>query len=85
MKDGDYLIIGFGHNDEKLENDRYTNPNGTYKDSRSFANSLYENYIVPAQKANCDVILCTPIVRRNEGSEWINSNLHITNTVREYE
>ena len=85
MKDGDYLIVGFGHNDEKLEEERYTNPNGTYKDSGSFANSLYENYIVPAQKANCNVILCTPIVRRNEGSEWINSNLHITNTIGKYE
>ena len=85
MKDGDYLIIGFGHNDEKLEEDRYTNPNGTYRDSGSFANSLYENYIVPAQKANCNVILCTPIVRRSESSEWDNSNLHITATVGSYE
>ncbi len=85
MKEGDYLIIGFGHNDEKLEVERYTNPNGTYEDKGSFANSLYENYIVPAESVGCNVILCTPIVRRSEKSQWDNSNLHITPTIGEYE
>ena len=50
MKQGDYLLIGFGHNDEKAEADRYTDPNGDYKTAGSFANSLYENYIKPAQQ-----------------------------------
>ena len=30
MKKDDYLIIGFGHNDEKTENDRYTQGEGDY-------------------------------------------------------
>ena len=78
MKQGDYLLIGFGHNDEKAEADRYTDPNGDYKTSGSFANSLYENYIKPAQAAGTTVILCTPIVRRTATAEWSDSNLHIT-------
>ena len=78
MKQGDYLLIGFGHNDEKAEADRYTDPNGDYKTAGSFANSLYENYIKPAQVAGTTVILCTPIVRRTATAEWSDSNLHIT-------
>ena len=78
MKQGDYLLIGFGHNDEKAEADRYTDPNGDYKIAGSFANSLYENYIKPAQAAGTTVILCTPIVRRTATAEWSDSNLHIT-------
>lgn len=78
MKQGDYLLIGFGHNDEKAEADRYTDPNGDYKTAGSFANSLYENYIKPAQAAGTAVILCTPIVRRTATAEWSDSNLHIT-------
>ncbi len=78
MKQGDYLLIGFGHNDEKAEADRYTDPNGDYKTAGSFANSLYENYIKPAQAAGTTVILCTPIVRRTATAEWSDSNLHIT-------
>ena len=30
MRKGDFLMIGFGHNDEKTEADRYTEGNGTY-------------------------------------------------------
>ena len=78
MQQGDYLLIGFGHNDEKAEADRYTDPNGDYKTAGSFANSLYENYIKPAQAAGTTVILCTPIVRRTATAEWSDSNLHIT-------
>ncbi|MGN0143443.1 MAG: GDSL-type esterase/lipase family protein, partial [Clostridium sp.] len=85
MKEGDYLFIGFGHNDAKFEADRYTNPNGTYKDEGSFANSLYENYIKKAEAAGCKVVLCTPIVRRTSSGKWSNSNLHITSTKGEFE
>jgi LPXTG-motif cell wall-anchored protein len=84
MKNGDYLLIGFGHNDEKTEAERYTNPNGTYLDKGSFANSLYENYIKPAQAAGTKVILCTPIVRRTATGVWSDSDLHITATSGSY-
>ena len=78
MSEGDFLFIGFGHNDEKTEEARYTNPNGDYTTAGSFANSLYTNYIVPANEKGCTTILCTPIVRRTATTEWANSNLHIT-------
>lgn len=85
MKEGDYLFIGFGHNDAKFEVDRYTNPNGTYEDNGSFANSLYENYIKKAQAVGCNVVLCTPIVRRSATNKWTNSNIHITSTKGDFE
>lgn len=85
MKNGDYLLIGFGHNDEKTETARYTNPNGSYLIDGSFANSLYKNYIKPAQAAGCKVILCTPIIRRTDTGKWSNANLHVTATSGEYE
>lgn len=78
MKSGDYLLIGFGHNDEKAEIDRYTNPNGTYTDEGSFANSLYENYIKIAKEKGCTPILTTPIVRRTRTGEWTPAELHVT-------
>ncbi|MDS0526321.1 carbohydrate esterase family 12 protein [Clostridium sp. SHJSY1] len=84
MKSGDYLLVGFGHNDEKTEVERYTNPNGTYLDEGSFANSLYKNYIKPAKEAGCKVILCTPIVRRTETGEWSGTNIHITEDFGEF-
>nr|MCR5761441.1 hypothetical protein [Sphaerochaetaceae bacterium] len=58
-----FLIIGFGHNDEKTEEARYTNPNGDYKSEGSFANSLYTNYILPALERGVTPVLCTPIAR----------------------
>ncbi len=84
MQKGDVLIIGFGHNDEKAETARYTNPNGNYKTAGSFANSLYENYVKPAKEKGVTVILCTPIVRRSATGEWKDSELHITTTTGEF-
>ncbi len=77
---GDVLVIGFGHNDEKAEASRYTNPNGDYKTAGSFANILYENYIKVAQDAGAEVILCTPIVRRTTSETFSDSQLHVTTT-----
>lgn len=78
MQKGDFLLIGFGHNDEKTEEARFTSARGDYKTAGSFAASLYDNYIVPAQKAGCQVILCTPIVRRTKTGEWNAQDLHVT-------
>lgn len=84
MKKGDFLIIGFGHNDEKAEASRYTDANGNYKKSGSFANSIYENYICKADAVGCKVILCTPIVRRTATGSWTDQELHITQAAGEY-
>lgn len=78
MKKGDFLIIGFGHNDEKTEADRYTQGEGSYREPGTFANSLYENYIVKAREVGCTPVLCTPIVRRCPMGRWNAQQLHIT-------
>lgn len=45
-----FLLIGFGHNDEKTGDERHTNANGDYMTEGSFAASLYERYIKPARQ-----------------------------------
>ncbi len=75
ISEGDYLIIGFGHNDEKSEDpERYTDPTKTHTDSStengpSFRYTLYENYVKMAKDKGATPILCTPIVRYNADSE----------------
>lgn len=81
VKKGDYVIIAFGHNDEKAEDAaRYTEPLGDKDTAGSFKNSLYANYIKPALDAGATPILCTPTVRRSEKTGvWSDSNLHKAN------
>lgn len=78
MKKGDFLIIGFGHNDEKTEESRFTDANGDYKTEGSFAHSIYENYVAKANEVGCFTILCTPIVRRSANGVWRDEDKHIT-------
>lgn len=78
MRPGDYLLIGFGHNDEKPESLRYTNPNTTISTPGSTQNYLYESYIRPAQEAGVTPVLCTPIVRRDLGNNYTGASGHIT-------
>lgn len=59
----EFLIIGLGHNDEKTEPGRFTDPNGDYMTAGSFSNSLYENYIKPALERGVVPVVCTPIAR----------------------
>lgn len=76
---GDYLIIGFGHNDQKA--DIYTNPNGDKATAGSFQYTLYENYIKLAAEKEATPILCTPIVRANESNNYSGSSGHIVGQV----
>lgn len=85
MKKGDYLLIGFGHNDERAESGRYTNPNGSLNIVGSFQNQLYENYIQEARERGVTPILCTPIVRRDRGNNYTGESAHITSTVKNEE
>jgi len=80
MKSGDFLFIGFGHNDEKMEEARFTSPVGDENTEGSFAHSLFVNYVVPAREKGCQAILCTPIVRRPAGGCWMSEHLHQTET-----
>ncbi len=84
--EGDYLIIGFGHNDQKNEFERYTNPNLPYTDSTtlfnnrpaSFQYTLYNYYIKMALDKGATPILCTPIVRLSSSNDYTGANGHIT-------
>ncbi|MCD8238224.1 MAG: hypothetical protein LUC92_02650 [Clostridiales bacterium] len=84
-KSGDYVLIGFGHNDQKSDDStRYTDASqgaeGWNVDGQ-FANSLYENYILPAVKAGVTPVIVTSIVRRSRTSDTISgSNVHNCST-----
>ena len=78
IKAGDFLIIGFGHNDEKTEEARYTNPNGAVTEPTSFKYHLYEYYIKVAEEAGATPILCTPIVRRVSSGTYSGNSIHQT-------
>ena len=58
IKTGDWVIIQFGHNDEKPDEARHTDPFTTYTENlRRFANEAIERVAHP--------ILANPVVRRN--------------------
>lgn len=76
-----FLLIGFGHNDQKTEAARFTSPVGDYLTEGSFANSLYTNYILPAQSAGVTPVLVTPIARltdENTAESYLSESGHIT-------
>ncbi|MCD8089831.1 MAG: hypothetical protein LUD81_04285, partial [Clostridiales bacterium] len=79
-KEGDYLIIAFGHNDQKTEASRFTNASlgaDGWNVTGQFAYSLYSSYILPAVQAGVTPILATPIVRRSTSSSGPSgSNVH---------
>lgn len=79
IKKGDYLMIGFGHNDEKVDDATvYTNPTGDVNDNTSFKYHLYNKYIKVALDAGATPILCTPIVRANKSNDYTGSSGHVT-------
>ena len=85
IRAGDYLIIAFGHNDEKLEDARYSNPNGSKESNGSFKYSLFEHYVKLAQSVNAIPILVTPIVRYSPAGDYSGITAHITETSGKYE
>ncbi len=59
MKPGDYVIIQFGHNDEKIQDStRGTDPKTTFRDN-------LRRYITETRAKGGIPILCTAIARRN--------------------
>lgn len=77
MKAGDFLIIGFGHNDEKAESARYTDPNGSVNTPGSTQYYLSEYYFKPARDAGVNPVICTPIVRRDRGNNYTGESGHV--------
>ena len=81
IKAGDYLMIGFGHNDQKSDDPaRFTDASKPITDNTSFQYSLYENYIKLAEDKGATPILCTPIVRLSASGDYTGSTAHKTAT-----
>ncbi len=79
IKAGDYLIIGFGHNDEKNDDaERYTSPTGDKQTEGSFQKVLYDNYVKLAKDKGATPILCTPVVRYDSTGAYTGSVVHVT-------
>lgn len=58
LRPGDYVVIQFGHNDEKLDTARHTEPGGTFDENlRRFVREACERKATP--------ILMNAVVRRN--------------------
>lgn len=85
IKKGDFLLISFGHNDEKNDENRYTNPNGKIHDPTSFKFSLFNNYIKMAKDKGATPILCTPIVRRSSQNTYTGMFVHKTQSTEKFE
>lgn len=79
LKEGDYLLIGFGHNDEKFDDQsRYTDPVGDINTDGSFKKTLFDNYIKLALDKKATPILATPIVRYDSTFSYTGEKVHIT-------
>ena len=57
LQPGDFLFIQFGHNDEKEDPARHTDPNGSFRDNLCF-------FIREARSRGAYPVLITPIARR---------------------
>ncbi len=57
MGPGDFLLIQFGHNDEKDDPARHTDPNGSFRDNLRY-------FIAEARAKGALPVLITPIARR---------------------
>ena len=77
LKAGDYLFIGFGHNDEKSDDSaRFTDASKPYTDETSFGYYLNEYYIKLAVEKGATPILCTPVTISGHPSSLAFSTLY---------
>lgn len=58
IQPGDFVIIQFGHNDQKPKADRHTEPFGSYKDN-------LKKFIAETREHKATPIVCSSIVRRH--------------------
>ncbi|EMI17451.1 pectinesterase [Rhodopirellula maiorica SM1] len=69
IRPGDFVIIQFGHNDEKADEARHTEPFGSYTENlRRYAKEASERGAIP--------ILATPVVRRVFDDEGVLQPTH---------
>ena len=62
LSEGDYVLIQFGHNDEKTDASLHTDPQTTYKENLT-------KFVTEARAKGANPVLLTPIVRRMFGSD----------------
>ena len=58
LKKGDFLIIQFGHNDEKPDSTLHTKPYGSFKDN-------LKKFVEEARSKGARPIICSSVVRRH--------------------
>lgn len=74
---GDYLLISFGHNDERCALSLYADPFGASNVRGSYKWNLKTYYIDPALEAGATPVLISPVVRRYFWKgEFVNPQLH---------
>ncbi len=79
IKEGDFLLIAFGHNDEKSDDPaRFTDASLSLTNEKSFAYYLYNYYIKLAEEKGATPILVTPIVRANTKDDYNGASGHVT-------
>lgn len=77
MGEGDYLLISFGHNDERGDVLLYTDPFGSSSDVNSFQWFLKHYYVDPAIRAGVCPVLISPVPRRYYlDGRLVNPQLH---------
>lgn len=70
LKKGDFVIIQFGHNDQKIEDSaRYTNPTTQYREN-------LERYVLETRAKGAIPILMTSITRRNFNENGVLIDTH---------
>ena len=75
IKEGDYVIIQFGHNDEK-EAPRYTDPAGDSATEGSYKYYLKTKFIDPIYEKGGRVILASSVVRHLFDGEKLGEQTH---------
>lgn len=79
LNKGDYVLIGFGHNDEKDDDIfRFSSANLPIDNPKSIKYVLYYNYIEKILKLGATPILTTPVVRLSKNDIYENEAIHIT-------
>lgn len=78
IKSGDYFIIQFGHNDQKDDAARHTDPTLDRFTDGSYKKNLMENYVNVALDKGAYPILTTSISRRNTSDAGLEQYVNAT-------
>ena len=70
IKPGDFVIIQFGHNDQRKDSLVYADANTTYKE-------LLKKYIKETREKGGKPVICTPVVRRHFDGKGNLLNTHV--------